>query len=167
MRRRDLADAPVPAEELLLCCSSEAEPARETSALLPTAAPAADDEEAGDDIALVAPPGAGGALNLSAARVLLYVQLGLIAAYLGSLAGWAWKIEELMYFDFVAIFAFLMLGGRWLQQAALEQRKKDLAVRKVARDAKVKELSDAGKQNAYRFTPWSSVYGEGSTDPLS
>ena len=27
--------------------------------------------------------------------------------------------------------------------------------------------SDAGKQNAYRFTPWSSVYGEGSTDPLS
>ena len=33
------------------------------------------------------------------------------------------------------------------QQAALEQRKKDLAARKVARDAKVKELSDAGKQN--------------------
>ena len=81
MRRRDLADAPVPAEELLLCCSrdAEAEPARETSALLPAAAPAADEEA--DSIALVAPPGAGGALNLSAARVLLYVQVGLIAAY--------------------------------------------------------------------------------------
>jgi len=63
------------------------------------------------------------ALSVGALHMDLPISLGLIAAYLGSLAGWAWKIEELMYLDFVAIFAFLMLGGRWVQQTALEKNR--------------------------------------------
>ena len=123
MRRRDLADAPVPAEELLLCCSrdAEAEPARETSALLPAAAPAADEEA--DSIALVAPPGAGGALNLSAARVLLYVQVGLIAAY-GLRADYDYAGPPMMTSVMFAThgLAALLLGALSLEIAPLASR---------------------------------------------
>lgn len=54
------------------------------------------------------------------------IALGVSLAYLGSLAGWLWKHEELLYFDFVAIFIFLMLGGRWLQTAAVERNRNRL-----------------------------------------
>ncbi len=66
----------------------------------------------------------------------LPISIGLIAAYLGSLIGWLNGIESLKYFDFVAIFAFLMLAGRWLQQTALEKNRErvlsgDLSLREV------------------------------------
>jgi len=51
------------------------------------------------------------------------IALGVSLAYIGSLIGWIWKHENLMYFDFVAIFIFLMLGGRWLQTAAVERNR--------------------------------------------
>ncbi len=51
----------------------------------------------------------------------LPIALGLMAAYAGSLAGWLAGQAGLLYFDFVATFTFLMLGGRWLQELALEQ----------------------------------------------
>lgn len=54
------------------------------------------------------------------------IALGVSLAYLGSLAGWMWQYEELQYFDFVAIFIFLMLGGRWLQTAAVERNRNRL-----------------------------------------
>lgn len=54
------------------------------------------------------------------------IALGVSLAYLGSLAGWLWKYEDLLYFDFVAIFIFLMLGGRWLQTAAVERNRNRL-----------------------------------------
>jgi Cu2+-exporting ATPase len=63
------------------------------------------------------------ALSIGALHMDLPISIGLIAAYLGSLVGWLFRIESLMYFDFVATFAFLMLGGRWLQQAAVEKNR--------------------------------------------
>jgi len=56
----------------------------------------------------------------------LPIALGVSLAYLGSLFGWIAHYEALMYFDFVAIFIFLMLGGRWLQTAAVERNRNRL-----------------------------------------
>lgn len=53
----------------------------------------------------------------------LPIALGLIAAYLGSLLGWMTGYLSLIYFDFVATFTFLMLVGRWLQEAALAKNR--------------------------------------------
>lgn len=54
------------------------------------------------------------------------ITLGIAAAWLGSMAGWLGAFEALKYFDFVAIFIFLMLAGRWLQQAAVERNRRRL-----------------------------------------
>ncbi len=54
------------------------------------------------------------------------ITLGIIAAYLGSLGGWVAGVGGLKYFDFVAMFIFLMLGGRWLQQAAVARNRRRL-----------------------------------------
>lgn len=54
------------------------------------------------------------------------ITLGIIAAYLGSVGGWLAGVEGLKYFDFVAMFIFLMLGGRWLQQAAVARNRRRL-----------------------------------------
>ncbi|MEP4078100.1 heavy metal translocating P-type ATPase [Haloferula sp.] len=56
----------------------------------------------------------------------LPIALGLISAYAGSIAGWAMHIEGLRYFDFVATFVFLMLGGRFLQTAAVDRNRRRL-----------------------------------------
>lgn len=64
----------------------------------------------------------------------LPIALGIIAAYLGSLAGWIAGVKDLQYFDFVAIFIFLMLAGRHLQQSALERNR-----RRLMRDSSVPE----------------------------
>ncbi|MEI8036799.1 MAG: heavy metal translocating P-type ATPase metal-binding domain-containing protein [Verrucomicrobiota bacterium] len=54
----------------------------------------------------------------------LPIALGLISAYLGSIAGWILGRERLMYFDFVSIFVFLMLAGRYLQTTAVERNRR-------------------------------------------
>ncbi len=54
------------------------------------------------------------------------ITLGIAAAWLGSMAGWLGGVDELRYFDFVAIFIFLMLAGRWLQQSAVERNRRRL-----------------------------------------
>ena len=56
----------------------------------------------------------------------LPIALGLVVAYLGSLIGWASGTINLIYFDFVATFVFLMLFGRWLQEVALEKNRSHL-----------------------------------------
>jgi len=40
--------------------------------------------------------------------------------------GWIGHLPGLKYFDFVSIFIFLMLAGRWLQQAAVERNRRRL-----------------------------------------
>ncbi len=54
----------------------------------------------------------------------LPIALGLIVAYLGSLAGWALEIPGLIYFDFVSTFVFLMLAGRYFQMSAMEKNRR-------------------------------------------
>ena len=49
------------------------------------------------------------------------IALGVVAAYAGSVAGFLSGHERWVYFDFVAIFMFLMLLGRWLQERAIER----------------------------------------------
>jgi len=62
------------------------------------------------------------------------IALGIVAAYAGSLGGWAFGVEGLLYFDFVAMFVFLMLTGRWAQQSAVERNR-----RKLMRDTSIPE----------------------------
>ncbi len=54
------------------------------------------------------------------------IALGIVLAYAGSLLGWLLGLESMLYFDFVAIFVFLMLGGRWLQEQAMRQNRRRL-----------------------------------------
>lgn len=61
------------------------------------------------------------ALKLGGIHMDLPISLGLILAFLGSFYGWATGTEELFYFDFVAIFTFLMLLGKYLQTASLNK----------------------------------------------
>jgi len=63
------------------------------------------------------------ALRAGRLHIDLPIALGLIAAYLGSLAGLHWQLESLLYFDFVAVFTFLMLLGRWTQEEAVARNR--------------------------------------------
>lgn len=65
-------------------------------------------------------------LRAGSLHIDLPIALGLISAYAGSIAGWVLGDERLMYFDFVATFVFLMLGGRYLQSSAVEKNRRRL-----------------------------------------
>lgn len=67
------------------------------------------------------------ALRAGSLHIDLPIALGLLAAYAGSIIGWALGTERLMYFDFVSIFVFLMLAGRYLQTSAVERNRQRLA----------------------------------------
>lgn len=64
------------------------------------------------------------AVKAGSLHIDLPIALGLISAYIGSIIGWAVGREQLMYFDFVSIFVFLMLGGRYLQTTAVDRNRK-------------------------------------------
>lgn len=66
------------------------------------------------------------AVKMGTLHIDLPIALGLILAFTGSLIGWAMEIEGLLYFDFVATFVFLMLGGRFLQLSAIEKNRNRL-----------------------------------------
>ncbi|MCB1131723.1 MAG: heavy metal translocating P-type ATPase metal-binding domain-containing protein [Verrucomicrobiae bacterium] len=66
------------------------------------------------------------ALKAGSLHIDLPIALGLVAAYAGSIVGWALGSERLMYFDFVSIFVFLMLAGRMLQTSAVERNRRRL-----------------------------------------
>lgn len=51
----------------------------------------------------------------------LPISLGLIIAYIGSLIGWATGHDDLFYFDFVAVFTFLMILGKHIQLTSLSR----------------------------------------------
>lgn len=104
------------------------------------------------------------------------IALGVSLAYLGSFAGWLWQHEELMYFDFVAIFIFLMLGGRWLQTAAVERNRnrlleqtpvpqsvKDPATGEAV-DIDTVKAGDCYELPAGQTAPVASVVAQGSAD---
>lgn len=56
----------------------------------------------------------------------LPIALGLSAAYLAAFAGWALGLASLEYWDFVCLFTFLMLVGRWTQERAIDQNRRRL-----------------------------------------
>ncbi len=60
------------------------------------------------------------------------IAIGIIVAWTGSLLGWIIKDTRFLYFDFVAIFIFLMLVGRWVQERALERNRHQLLSRNKA-----------------------------------
>lgn len=62
----------------------------------------------------------------------LPISLGLIVAYLGSCVAWASRAPSFAYFDFIAIFTFLMLLGRWTQERALEGNRRRLLAMKTS-----------------------------------
>jgi P-type Cu2+ transporter len=66
------------------------------------------------------------ALRAGSLHIDMPIALGLIAAYVGSIVGWTVGSERLMYFDFVSIFVFLMLAGRYLQTSAIERNRRRL-----------------------------------------
>lgn len=66
------------------------------------------------------------AVKAGSLHIDLPIALGLIAAYLGSITGWAFGRERLLYFDFVSIFVFLMLAGRYLQTTAVDRNRRRL-----------------------------------------
>lgn len=49
----------------------------------------------------------------------LPISLGLIAAYAGSVIAWLNGATSFLYFDFISVFTFLMLVGRWTQETAV------------------------------------------------
>jgi len=79
----------------------------------------------------------------------LPIATGLLAAYFGSLVGWFTGYTQLIYFDFVATFVFLMLAGRWLQEFALEKNRTHLQRQQVGpREVTVVGGSQDGKRIA-------------------
>lgn len=74
------------------------------------------------------------AVRAGSMHIDLPIALGLIVAYIGSITGWLLDSERLMYFDFVSIFVFLMLGGRWLQTSAVDRNRRRLIRQQPAPD---------------------------------
>ncbi|QJE95385.1 heavy metal translocating P-type ATPase [Luteolibacter luteus] len=95
----------------------------------------------------------------------LPIALGLIAAYLGSIAGWITGEERLMYFDFVATFVFLMLLGRYVQTAAVEKNR----LRLVRRSPLPESVNSGGRAVALtELQPGMSFFFEpGKALPVS
>ena len=61
----------------------------------------------------------------------LPISMGLVAAYAGSVYAWLRGAEDLIYFDFVSTFTFLMLLGRWLQLKAVDRNRNQLLTSQV------------------------------------
>ncbi len=68
-------------------------------------------------------------LKVRALHMDVPISLGLGAAWLGSVAGLLFGVKELLYFDFVAMFAFLMLSGRYLHLRLLDRNRRQLWAR--------------------------------------
>lgn len=56
----------------------------------------------------------------------LPIALGLLSAYVASFVGWWAGVPTLEYWDFVSLFTFLMLVGRWTQERAVAANRRRL-----------------------------------------
>ena len=72
------------------------------------------------------------ALRAGILHIDLPISLGLIVAYIGSCLAWIKQAPSFAYFDFVSIFTFLMLLGRWLQERAVESNRRRLLAMKLS-----------------------------------
>lgn len=85
------------------------------------------------------------ALRVGVLHIDLPIALGLTLAYLGSIAGWLLEEERFLYFDFVSIFTFLMLIGRWLQERAVVRNRNQLTAQQAEPQA-VTRLTPQGTE---------------------
>jgi Cu2+-exporting ATPase len=84
------------------------------------------------------------------------IAVGILVAWGGSLLGWLIGDTRFLYFDFVAIFIFLMLIGRWVQERALETNRNRLLSRnKSPREVHVvsEDLQSESAQPLDRIVP--------------
>jgi len=93
----------------------------------------------------------------------LPIALGLVAAYLAAFVGWALGRPSLEYWDFVSLFTFLMLVGRWTQERAIEANRRRLppsapAVREVPVYADDQATSPLRRAKASELKP-GDIYG--------
>jgi P-type Cu2+ transporter len=65
-------------------------------------------------------------LRLGILHIDLPISLGLIAAYSGSAIAWLYGAHDFIYFDFISTFTFLMLAGRWTQEATVRANRNRL-----------------------------------------
>lgn len=72
------------------------------------------------------------ALKAGMLHIDLPISIGLAVAYGGSCLAWVNRVHSFAYFDFVSIFTFLMLLGRWLQERAVENNRRRLLAMKLA-----------------------------------
>ncbi len=84
------------------------------------------------------------AVRAGSLHIDLPIALGLISAYIGSISGWVMARERLMYFDFVSIFVFLMLAGRYLQTAAVDRNRQRMMRQQPVPDA-MPRADDSGE----------------------
>lgn len=80
----------------------------------------------------------------------LPIALGLVSAYAASFVGWWAGVPTLEYWDFVSLFTFLMLVGRWTQEraAAANRRRLPPAAPPVARTPVYATASDPSPERA-------------------
>ncbi len=71
------------------------------------------------------------------------IAIGVTVAYVGSLVGWLIGRTELFYFDFVTIFLFLMLGGRWVQLAAVNRQRQEAERQSLRPDSVVSSTGES------------------------
>ncbi|HVU38427.1 MAG TPA: ATPase P, partial [Opitutales bacterium] len=106
-------------------------------------------------------------LRLGVLDLDLPIALGLTGAYLGSLAGWLTGQPGLVYFDFVSVFIFLMLVGRWTQEAAIERNRHHLLSLNPLPDF-VRKMADGAPIALESLTPGDRFYiGPGSLLPVA
>jgi Cu2+-exporting ATPase len=85
------------------------------------------------------------ALRVGVLHIDTPITLGILAAYAGSLVGWLSGEQGLKYFDFVAMFIFLMLGGRLVQQMAVARNRRRLLRDPSIPDAEMLDSLKAGE----------------------
>lgn len=91
---------------------------------------------------------------------------GLVVAFAGSVYGWWIGEHALVYFDFVAIFAFLMLVGRWTQEVAIERNRRQLLSQ--SRNPGSVRAPDGSKIKAEALLPGSAfIVPPGSVVPVN
>lgn len=87
------------------------------------------------------------ALKSGMLHIDLPISIGLIAAYAGSCIAWVNRVHSFTYFDFVSIFTFLMLLGRWMQERAVENNRRRLLAMKLSPGKVRREDKDVASES--------------------
>ncbi len=104
------------------------------------------------------------AARMGVLHIDLPIAIGVTAAWLGSVVGWLLGYDPLVYFDFVAIFLFLMLAGRWLQERSVERNRARVraldpsrSLYRMAGEQTEKPVAALQKDDRYRVPPGGTV----------